>query len=69
MYDAYRNKLMVGNENVMQAQINYNLQLIAHTIAQSNSKNPKPYNSKPEDFMFKPRVSARKEAEDWINSK
>lgn len=67
MYDAYRNKLYIGNENIMQAQLNYSLHLIAHTLSQQNAKSPKPFKSSVEDYMFKIKTSAREEAERWIN--
>jgi hypothetical protein len=68
MYDAYRWSIMNNNENYIQAQLNYSLNVIAHLISQMNAKNPKPFKGKVEDYMYKPRVSARKEAEEIINA-
>lgn len=66
MYDAYKWSVMNNNENLIQAQLNNSLHLVAHTIAQTNSRNPQPYKGSANDFMFRGQVDARKEAEKWL---
>jgi len=68
MWEAYNSTLVYSKENTIQAQVNYRLTLIAHMLSQQNSKSPKPFKQEPSDFLFKPRVNGREEAEDWINN-
>ena len=45
------------------AAISYHIGMVAHFVAQQNAKHPKQYKAEMEDFMFKPKLNLRKEAE------